>query len=363
MAAWLGPLNPRAERAEEVGAAGASEDGLLGSRKPAAGAAHSAVIAAAVLSMACLFLPLDVLVIARRIPADSRFLQESALKSSYMVRGFVTVSSQNMAEGAKSVGWGILGTADIARKVVRAVSRAANSRLVAIGSRTMERVESWCEQNQIPTDVVRYGNYEEVLRDGKVDVVYIPLPTSMHKEWVAKAAEAGKHVLCEKPVGMNVQEVEEMIACCQHNNVQFMDGTSSKHEAGGCCQEVCMVECMSNIVKSKKLDDYWPKISVQTQRVIDAIMKSAECGQPIILVRTKAQELRGPREILNNAREILSKVKQKASLVFSDPRISVGNPRTAIQQQSSVLVTFPTLEEQNAPPTLLKQSKYPTTLV
>ena len=119
-----------------------------------------------------------------------------------------------MAEGARAVGWGILGTADIARKLVRAISRAKGCRLVAVGSRTLERVESWCEQNEIPSEVARYGNYEEVLRDGKVDVVYIPLPTSMHKEWVQKAADAGKHILCEKPVSVKFEQCVDPVTPC-----------------------------------------------------------------------------------------------------------------------------------------------------
>src|SRR5699024_3332432 len=68
-----------------------------------------------------------------------------------------------------------------------------------------------------------FSSYEALLEDPEIDAVYIPLPNGLHKEWVIKAAEKKKHVLCEKPVAITTEELEEMIAACEKNNVTFME--------------------------------------------------------------------------------------------------------------------------------------------
>jgi predicted dehydrogenase len=73
------------------------------------------------------------------------------------------------------------------------------------------------------------GSYDALLKRDDVDAVYIPLPTGVRKEWVIRAAEAGKHVLCEKPVGINAADVVEMLTACKKNHVQFMDGVMFMH--------------------------------------------------------------------------------------------------------------------------------------
>ena len=98
------------------------------------------------------------------------------------------------------VRWGILGTAKIAIKLVAAISKAPSAKVVAVASRNLERAENWSAEIALGDEVTKYGSYAELLQDADVDVVYIPLPTSMHREWVPKCAKAGKHVLCEKPV-------------------------------------------------------------------------------------------------------------------------------------------------------------------
>lgn len=124
------------------------------------------------------------------------------------------------------VRWGILSTASIATKVARAIKQSSNADLIAIASRTEERASSWAQKNGVP---IAYGSYDELLSDGTIDAVYIPLPPSMHAEWTIRAAELGKHVLSEKPLATNADEATIMAETCLKNNVQLMDGVMWVH--------------------------------------------------------------------------------------------------------------------------------------
>jgi predicted dehydrogenase len=122
--------------------------------------------------------------------------------------------------------WGILCTAEIAHKVVTAIHSSSNGEVVAVASRSLERAEAWAKEHKIPT---AYGSYDELIAADNVDILYIPLPSAYKKEWVIKAAQAGKHVLVEKPFSGPVSDVEEMITACEQNGVQFLDGSMWKH--------------------------------------------------------------------------------------------------------------------------------------
>jgi predicted dehydrogenase len=136
---------------------------------------------------------------------------------------------------AKQVRWGVMGAAGIARKNWQAIKYSGNGQLAAVASRSRERAEQFITdcQSYVPfaSRPEACGSYEELLARRDIDAVYIPLPTGMRKEWVIRAADAGKHVLAEKPVGCDAAEVEEMLAACQRNNVQFMDGVMFMHSA------------------------------------------------------------------------------------------------------------------------------------
>lgn len=129
--------------------------------------------------------------------------------------------------------WGILGTATIARKNWKSIFLSGNGRLVAVASRSVERSRQYIAdyQKTVPFDPapIPCGSYEELLARTDIDAVYIPLPTGVRKEWVLRAAAAGKHVLVEKPVGVTSADVEEMIAACRKQNVQLMDGVMFMH--------------------------------------------------------------------------------------------------------------------------------------
>lgn len=125
-----------------------------------------------------------------------------------------------------NIRWGVLGTARIADTVGKAIVQAQGAELLAIGSRSPEKAAAWAKERAVPR---HYGRYEEVLDDPDVDAVYIPLPPSMHAEWTIRAAEHGKHVLCEKPLAVTVEQAKEMAAACRQHNVQLMDGMMWVH--------------------------------------------------------------------------------------------------------------------------------------
>lgn len=101
--------------------------------------------------------------------------------------------------------WGILGVARINRALLPAFAASTRNRLEAIASRTLARAEEAARAASIPR---AYGSYEALLDDPGLDAVYIPLPNHLHAEWTIRALRAGKHVLCEKPMGLSLMEID-----------------------------------------------------------------------------------------------------------------------------------------------------------
>ena len=114
-----------------------------------------------------------------------------------------------MGQTDRQIRWGILSTARVATRVCRAIHRAEGSEVVAVASRDAERARRWASERGIGRS---YGSYEQLLGDEELDAIYIALPPSMHAEWTILAAEAGKHVLCEKPFTANAEEAERVAA-------------------------------------------------------------------------------------------------------------------------------------------------------
>ncbi len=133
----------------------------------------------------------------------------------------------------KKCRWGFLSASWIGMKNWQSVALSGNGEIVAVASRERDKAAAWIEECAdhvpFPSCPEAMEGYEALLAREDVDAVYIPLPTGMRKEWVVKAAEAGKHVLCEKPCGASVGEVEEMLAACRSAGVQFMDGVMFMH--------------------------------------------------------------------------------------------------------------------------------------
>ena len=108
--------------------------------------------------------------------------------------------------------WGLLSTANINRKLLAGARGTDEATVVAVASRDRSRAEAFAREHGIERAL---GSYEALLEDPEVDAVYIPLPNSMHVPWSVRALEAGKHVLCEKPMTRRPAEVEEAFAAAR----------------------------------------------------------------------------------------------------------------------------------------------------
>ena len=113
-----------------------------------------------------------------------------------------------------SLRWGLLSTARINRMLIPAIRGGARSELTAVASRTLDRARAYADEWKIPRAL---GSYETLLADPDIDVIYNPLPNSLHVDWTVKALDAGKHVLCEKPLALSVAEVARIAAAAARN--------------------------------------------------------------------------------------------------------------------------------------------------
>jgi len=128
---------------------------------------------------------------------------------------------------------GFLSTASIGRKNWKAILNSGNCVVTAVASRDLKKSREYIRECQAENafDHVpdALGSYAELIASPNVDAIYIPLPTGLRKEFVLRAAAAGKHILCEKPCAAGVAELEEMLAACKKHSVQFMDGVMFMH--------------------------------------------------------------------------------------------------------------------------------------
>lgn len=113
---------------------------------------------------------------------------------------------------AKFLRWGLLSTANINRSLIPPLQASKRSRLLAVASRDQAKAEAYARQWNIPR---AHSSYEALLTDPAIDAIYISLPNSLHAEWTIRAVEAGKHVLCEKPLAISLAEVDAITTAAQ----------------------------------------------------------------------------------------------------------------------------------------------------
>ena len=126
-----------------------------------------------------------------------------------------------------------MSTAGIGQKNWKAIAHSGNCVVSAVASRTVEKSRAYIRDCQAE-DAFEFlpealGSYDELIKSPNLDAIYIPLPTGLRRDYVLRAAAAGKHVICEKPCANNAGELEQMIAACEKNSVQFMDGVMFMH--------------------------------------------------------------------------------------------------------------------------------------
>jgi predicted dehydrogenase len=124
--------------------------------------------------------------------------------------------------------WGVLSTANIGvAKVLPAIQLGSYCEVTAMASRDLTKAQAAASRLGIPK---AYGSYEELLADPEIDAIYIPLPNHLHVPWSIKALEAGKHVLCEKPIGLSAAEARELVAAAQrHPRLKVMEAFMYRH--------------------------------------------------------------------------------------------------------------------------------------
>lgn len=123
---------------------------------------------------------------------------------------------------SKTLAWGIIGTGAIAQCLASALGKSRTGKLVAAASRSREKAESFGEKFNLAPGK-RYASYAALLEDKEIDAVYVATPHPQHAEWAIRAAEAGKHVLVEKPIGVNQYEAQAIIEAAVANNVFLME--------------------------------------------------------------------------------------------------------------------------------------------
>ena len=126
----------------------------------------------------------------------------------------------------KILKWGLLSTARINRALIPPLRASKRNELIAVASRDLERAEAYAKSHAIPRF---YGSYEDLLADPEIDVIYNPLPNHLHADWSIRAARAGKHVLCEKPLALTPHEVARMAEAAEQSGTRIVEAFMYRH--------------------------------------------------------------------------------------------------------------------------------------
>jgi len=122
--------------------------------------------------------------------------------------------------------WGLLSTARINRALIGPIQTSPNSELIAVASRDVERARAYADEWGIPR---AFGSYEAMLEDPDIDVIYNSLPNVLHADWTVRAAQSGKHVLCEKPIVTTLEDMDRIEDAARHNHVTVFEGFMYLH--------------------------------------------------------------------------------------------------------------------------------------
>ena len=131
----------------------------------------------------------------------------------------------------KKLEWGLLSTAKINKALFAPLKASGRNTLRAVASRDANRAADYARKNKIPK---WHGSYEELLADPAIDIIYNSLPNHLHMEWTVKAVQAGKHVLCEKPLALSVQEVDSISSAAAHHNRVVVEALMYRSHALTC---------------------------------------------------------------------------------------------------------------------------------
>lgn len=126
----------------------------------------------------------------------------------------------------KILNWGLLSTAKINRALIPPLRVSKRTRLLGVASRNQSSADAYAREWNIPR---AYGSYEAMLADPEIDVIYNPLPNHLHAEWTVKALQAGKHVLCEKPMVLTLAEADQIIAATQETGKVVAEAFMYRH--------------------------------------------------------------------------------------------------------------------------------------
>ena len=127
---------------------------------------------------------------------------------------------------SKSINWGILSTAHINNALFPGFKKSRRNKLIAVASRNLEKAQAYARENGIPQ---AYGSYQELIDDSNIQAVYIPLPNHLHAQWAIKAAQAGKHVLSEKPIALSMAEMDSIQKAAEQYSVIIQEAFMYRH--------------------------------------------------------------------------------------------------------------------------------------
>ena len=187
--------------------------------------------------------------------------------------------------GTRKIKWGILGTHWISSVIAEAIQASDTSELVAIGSRGVEKASQFAKKHQINK---YYTDYQALLSDPDIDVVYIGLPNHLHKEWIIKCAKANKHILCEKPFVLNAQEAQEALNAVKEHKVFCMEALMYYcHPFIQYLQDLVDSKIIGNIKSMSAI--YTVNIASNANKTAGGAIRNLGC-YPLSLVRLLAKE-------------------------------------------------------------------------